>query len=119
MLRLASRDHVVVNAKPCACGRTAPRIRCIGRTDDMLIVRGVNLFPTAVGEVLDEFVPEVGGMFSNPAPKKKGFPRLRRYRSAPNWAPMYRRQPGDLAARIQSRDSRKTTGNHGNYAGSV
>ena len=32
---------------PCPCGRTAPRVRCIGRTDDMLIVRGINLFPSA------------------------------------------------------------------------
>jgi phenylacetate-CoA ligase len=63
MLRLRSRDHVVVNAKPCACGRTTPRIRCIGRTDDMLIVRGVNLFPTAVRELLFEFQPEVGETF--------------------------------------------------------
>ena len=29
----------------CPCGRTSPRVRCIGRTDDMLIVRGVNVFP--------------------------------------------------------------------------
>ena len=36
----------------CACGRTSPRVRCIGRTDDMLIVRGVNVFPSAVREVV-------------------------------------------------------------------
>ena len=41
----------------CACGRTAPRVRCIGRTDDMLIVRGVNLFPTALREIVNEFAP--------------------------------------------------------------
>ena len=39
--------------EPCPCGRTAPRVRCIGRTDDMLIVRGVNVFPSAVREVVD------------------------------------------------------------------
>ena len=32
---------------PCPCGRTGPRVRCLGRTDDMLIVRGVNVFPSA------------------------------------------------------------------------
>ena len=32
-----------------------PRVRCIGRTDDMLIVRGVNVFPSAVREVVNEF----------------------------------------------------------------
>jgi len=71
MLRLCSRDHIVVNAKPCACGRTTPRIRCIGRTDDMLIVRGVNLFPTAIGALLEDFLPHVSGFFRI-MPKKKG-----------------------------------------------
>ena len=46
---------------PCKCGRTAPRIRCIGRTDDMLIVRGVNVFPSAIREVIGEFLPRVSG----------------------------------------------------------
>jgi phenylacetate-CoA ligase len=40
------------------------RIRCIGRTDDMLIVRGVNVFPSAVREVVSRFVPDVSGMIS-------------------------------------------------------
>jgi phenylacetate-CoA ligase len=71
LLRLNSRDHVVVNAQPCPCGRTTARIRCIGRTDDMLIVRGVNLFPTAVGALLKEFLPDVGGAFRI-VPKKRG-----------------------------------------------
>src|SRR5262249_52291469 len=43
------------------CGRTSPRIRCIGRTDDMLIVRGVNVFPSAVREVVNSFAPDVSG----------------------------------------------------------
>ena len=38
---------------PCPCGRTGPRVRCVGRTDDMLIVRGVNVFPSAVREVVE------------------------------------------------------------------
>ena len=75
LLRLNSRDHVFVNAEPCACGRTSPRIRCIGRTDDMLIVRGVNLFPTAIGALLKEFLPEVGGAFRI-EPKKRGVAQL-------------------------------------------
>jgi phenylacetate-CoA ligase len=47
LLRFRTRDHVQVWVSPCKCGRTAPRVRCIGRTDDMLIVRGVNVFPSA------------------------------------------------------------------------
>jgi phenylacetate-CoA ligase len=46
---------------PCACGRTGPRIRCLGRTDDMLIVRGVNVFPSALREVVSGFAPDVSG----------------------------------------------------------
>jgi len=61
LLRFRTRDHVQISTSPCACGRTAPRIRCIGRTDDMLIVRGVNVFPSAVREVVGGFTPDVTG----------------------------------------------------------
>ena len=61
LLRFRTRDHVEVRWRTCACGRTAPRIRCVGRTDDMLIVRGVNVFPSAVREVVGQFVPQVSG----------------------------------------------------------
>ena len=61
LLRFRTRDHVEVWTSPCKCGRTAPRIRCIGRTDDMLIVRGVNVFPSAIREVISEFLPRVSG----------------------------------------------------------
>lgn len=64
LLRFRSRDHVVVNMATNPTGRSGPRIRCIGRTDDMLIVRGVNLFPTAVRSVLDSFNDQVSGIFS-------------------------------------------------------
>jgi phenylacetate-CoA ligase len=61
LLRFRTRDHVEVRTSPCPCGRTGPRVRCIGRTDDMLIVRGVNVFPSAVREVVSAFAPEVSG----------------------------------------------------------
>jgi phenylacetate-CoA ligase len=62
LLRFRSRDHVVVNMEPNPTGRTGPRIRCIGRTDDMLIVRGVNLFPSAIRSLLKDFAPAVSGL---------------------------------------------------------
>jgi phenylacetate-CoA ligase len=61
LLRFRTHDHVVVRTGPCGCGRTSPRVRCIGRTDDMLIVRGVNVFPSAVREVVAGFAPAVSG----------------------------------------------------------
>jgi phenylacetate-CoA ligase len=61
LLRFRTRDHVRVRMSPCPCGRTGPRVRCVGRTDEMLIVRGVNVFPSAVREVVSSFAPRVSG----------------------------------------------------------
>ncbi len=49
LIRYRTRDIVSITYEPCKCGRTAPRISKIkGRTDDMIIVRGINIFPTQV-----------------------------------------------------------------------
>ncbi|MCL2799838.1 MAG: phenylacetate--CoA ligase [Endomicrobia bacterium] len=49
LLRYRTRDLVSINNGLCPCGRTAPRISKIkGRTDDMIIVRGINVFPTQI-----------------------------------------------------------------------
>jgi phenylacetate-CoA ligase len=61
LVRFRTRDHVRVQMSPCPCGRTGPRVRCVGRTDDMLIVRGVNVFPSALREVVSAFAPAVSG----------------------------------------------------------
>jgi len=61
VFRFRSGDHVVVTGTACRCGRRQPRIRCFGRTDDMLIVRGVNLFPSAVQDVVESMAPAVSG----------------------------------------------------------
>jgi phenylacetate-CoA ligase len=78
LLRFRTRDHVEVRTSPCGCGRTSPRVRCIGRTDDMLIVRGVNVFPSAVREVVSAFAPDVSGnvLVRPPAPGVKQEPPL-------------------------------------------
>ena len=74
LLRFRTRDHIRVRTGQCACGRTGPRIRCVGRTDDMLIVRGVNVFPSAVREVVSDFSPRVSGQIlirpNEPGPKQ-------------------------------------------------
>jgi phenylacetate-CoA ligase len=71
LLRFRSRDHVVVNMEANPTGRTGPRIRCIGRTDDMLIVRGVNLFPSAIRSLLKDFSPDVSGLLQV-RPRQRG-----------------------------------------------
>lgn len=52
LVRYRSRDHARVVGTDCVCGRTSPRIRCIGRTDDMLIYRGMNVFPSALRDLI-------------------------------------------------------------------
>jgi phenylacetate-CoA ligase len=62
LVRFRTRDHALVTRTgPCACGRTAPMIRVFGRTDDMLIVKGINVFPSAVRDVVTSFEPRTTG----------------------------------------------------------
>ena len=71
VLRFRSRDHVVAYGSRCQCGRTSLRVRCIGRTDDMLIVRGVNVFPSAIREIVARFGPRVTGAIEV-RPRRRG-----------------------------------------------
>lgn len=53
MIRYRTKDICVLNAEPCACGRTHIRMaKPMGRSDDMLIIRGVNVFPSQIESVL-------------------------------------------------------------------
>jgi len=53
VLRYRTRDITYLDRTPCACGRTTARMhRVLGRTDDMLIIRGVNVFPSQIEEVI-------------------------------------------------------------------
>ncbi len=55
LLRYRTKDLSILLPDPCRCGRTTARImKIMGRTDDMLIIRGVNVFPSQIEEVLLE-----------------------------------------------------------------
>lgn len=55
LIRYRTRDLTRLNFDKCACGRTIVRMnKCTGRSDDMLIIRGVNLFPSQIESVLME-----------------------------------------------------------------
>jgi phenylacetate-CoA ligase len=63
VLRYRTHDLTTVTTERCECGRSLARMeRVRSRTDDMLIVRGVNVFPSAVREVVNEFAPAVTGV---------------------------------------------------------
>jgi len=60
LIRWRTGDITYMESDKCGCGRTHPRImRILGRADDMLIVRGVNVFPSQIEHVLLQ-IPEVG-----------------------------------------------------------
>ena len=60
LIRYRIGDLTIMNSETCECGRTHPRImRILGRTDDMLIIRGINVFPSQVESVLMN-IPVVG-----------------------------------------------------------
>jgi len=63
IMRYRIGDITTLNDEVCACGRTHPRIgRITGRVDDMLIIRGINVFPSQVEHTLMQ-IPEVGRHF--------------------------------------------------------
>lgn len=63
VLRYRTKDITSITYEPCRCGRTLARMsRVIGRTDDMLIIRGVNVFPSQIESVLMG-MDELGKMY--------------------------------------------------------
>jgi phenylacetate-CoA ligase len=55
LIRYRTRDLTSLDYRPCRCGRTLVRMKkCTGRSDDMLIIRGVNIFPSTIESVLLE-----------------------------------------------------------------
>ena len=73
LIRYRTRDVIECLATgACRCGRTGFRFAVVGRSDDMVHVRGVNVFPTAIAAVLQGFTPGVTGEFqivlSGPGP---------------------------------------------------
>ena len=73
LVRYRARDVVrILGTGLCACGRSTFRFRVLGRSDDMLHVRGVNVFPTGVGNVLvglgDRFSGEFQIVVDHPPP---------------------------------------------------
>ncbi|MFO7637264.1 MAG: phenylacetate--CoA ligase [Clostridia bacterium] len=56
ILRFRTKDITRINLDPCGCGRTTARMsKILGRTDDMLIIRGVNVFPSQIESVLMKY----------------------------------------------------------------
>lgn len=76
ILRYRTRDLTRIVAEPCKCGRTHRRIERIkGRTDDMLIIGGVNVFPSQIETVLMK-IPEVGNNYQIVLDREENLDRM-------------------------------------------
>jgi phenylacetate-CoA ligase len=62
-LRASVGDIYQVETAECSCGAPGPRVRVLGRTDDLLIVKGVKVYPAAVKNLIQELVPLASGSF--------------------------------------------------------
>jgi phenylacetate-CoA ligase len=63
MIRFNSNDIMQVFTAPCPCGLSGVRYKVIGRSDDMLKVKGVMVYPASIDNVVTGFVPRVTGEF--------------------------------------------------------
>jgi phenylacetate-CoA ligase len=59
--RYAQGDIVELNTEKCVCGMPGMRMRYLGRVDDLLIVQGVNVYPSTIKGFIDSYVPKVTG----------------------------------------------------------
>jgi phenylacetate-CoA ligase len=76
ILRYRTRDLAFLHPEPCECGRTHRRLsRILGRTADMLIINGVNVFPSQIEEKIMK-VPEVATNYLIHVDKKGALDRL-------------------------------------------
>ena len=62
-LRASVGDIYQVETAACSCGAPGPRVRVLGRTDDLLIVKGVKVYPAAVKNLIAELIPLASGTF--------------------------------------------------------
>ena len=60
-MRYALGDLIQIFRQPCSCGWPEMRFKILGRADDMLIIKGVNIYPAAIKSVVGEFVPATTG----------------------------------------------------------
>ena len=94
VLRFRHSDIIEVLDTECRCGRTSPKIRCFGRTDDMMIIKGVNFFPSALQDIVLGFRPATTGS-------------VRIIKHEPEYA-----WPGPLHVRVERGEGRSADDDH-------
>lgn len=63
LMRYDLGDILEVHTDPCPCGKSGIRFQIVGRADDMLIVKGVNIYPATIKNIIAHFAPRTTGYF--------------------------------------------------------
>lgn len=108
VVKYAYGDVVQVFTSPCPnCGFPGKRIKLVGRADDMLVVKGVNVFPAAIKEVVLEFIPQVTGemriVLDQPPPRVVPPVKLKLERSAGTRDPELDGLAGEISRALHDR----------------
>ena len=106
VIRFRSGDIVKVTGTGCRCGRTSFKLRIEGRADDMFIVRGVNVYPSAIQAVVADYEPAVTGRVRVVLPEGAGFsvdPPIRVEVEVPSGSPGRPRLRSAIESAIRSR----------------
>ena len=104
LLRYRTRDLTTLDPAPCRCGRTLVRLgRIMARSDDMLIIRGVNVYPSQVEHALLQ-VPELAPHYVLVVRREHALDTLEvQVESQPGAVPAGEAAAGALAARVRRR----------------
>ncbi len=101
VIRYRTRDITRFNPEPCPCGRTLRRMdRLAGRADDMLIIRGINVYPTTIESVILE-EPKLGGHFYLIVDRRGTLPELHAHVELLHTADLPR--AAEVAERVEKR----------------
>ncbi len=76
LIRFRTHDIIEILGTDCPCGRTGFRFRILGRSDDMFVVKGINVFPQAIGDVINEYLDVFNGEFQITATKAEPIEKI-------------------------------------------
>lgn len=85
LMRFRTRDLIeIVSTDVCVCGRTSFRFRVAGRTDDLIVVKGVNFFPSSIISIIATFLDTINGEFQIRVGQKRPIESFAIYLEAKN-----------------------------------
>lgn len=76
LIRFRTHDIIEILGTRCKCHRTGFRFRVLGRSDDMLVVKGINVFPQAIGDIIHDYLETMTGEYQVVTPKTEPLEKI-------------------------------------------